>query len=194
MEAVLYADPNPPAHANPANLTPEGLDARGALSCLAVAKLCAMATIGRLHPLALPALHFLRGIVDYEPATALAEVGALAVALSEFFHQPNLFMEEVLSLLALLQTNEFFLPESGGIALFPSLSFLNHSCEPNCAVVQGDGPLQRRLISLRDIRDGEQLFIDYNSHLTSTLDYEHRKALCAQRHFECFCAKCIRRI
>jgi hypothetical protein len=172
-------------------------EARAALSCLTVAKICAMATIQQVHPLALPGISCLRGVADYEPATALSEIGALAVALSAALHQPNLYMEEILALFALLQTNEFF--STSGVALYSALSMLNHSCDPNCALVSVNGPAQRakpmekHLVSLRPIRDGEQLFISYNASLTTKLSYDDRKALCAQRHFECFCPRCLRR-
>ncbi|KAL7698048.1 SET domain/MYND finger containing protein [Lotmaria passim] len=173
-----------------------GSEARAALSCLTVAKICAMATLQQVHPLALPGISCLRGIADYEPATALSEIGALAVALSAALRQPNLYMEEILSLFALLQTNEFF--STSGVALYSALSMLNHSCEPNCALVslnehaQRTKPMEKHLVALRPIRDGEQLFITYNAGLTTKLRYEDRKALCAQRHFECFCPLCIR--
>ncbi|KEG06108.1 SET and MYND domain-containing protein [Trypanosoma grayi] len=99
-------------------------------------------------------------------------------------------MEEVLSLFALVQTNEFLLPN--GMALYHGYSFLNHSCEPNCALV-GSGAMNRHLVTLRDVREGEQLFINYNASLTTCVSYEDRRALCQQRHFECFCPKCVRR-
>ncbi|KPA83720.1 hypothetical protein ABB37_01968 [Leptomonas pyrrhocoris] len=180
-----------------AGVADSGSEARAALSCLAVAKICAMATVQQVHPLAMPGISSLRGIADYEPATALSEIGALAVALSAALRQPNLFMEEVLSLFALLQTNEFF--STSGLALYAALSMVNHSCDPNCALVSGSGPAQRAkpmekfLVALRPIREGEQLFIAYNAGLTTKLSYEDRKALCAQRHFECFCPRCLRR-
>jgi len=172
-----------------------GSHARAALACLTVAKMCAMATMQQQHPLAVDGIRVLRGQADFDPSTALAEIGGLAVSLSELFHQPHLFMEEILSLFALVQTNEFL--TSRGVCLYSCLSMLNHSCDPNCAIV-GAGrdeqqPCVKRLVALREVRDGEQLFIDYNAHLTTKLRYEERKALCAQRHFECFCAKCVRR-
>lgn len=164
---------------------------RAALACLAVGKLCAMATVAHCHPLELPGLSFLRGVAEYQRSTALSEVGSLAVVLSSALRQPYLFMEEILSLFALLQTNEFLV--EGSTALYPVLSLLNHSCVANCTTIGTvRAPAQRQLVALRDLRDGEQLFIDYNSAL-STLKYEDRKALCAQRHFTCFCSKCIRK-
>lgn len=164
--------------------------ARASLSCLAVAKLCAMGTMRATHPLALEGIRGLRGIAEYEPQTALSEVGALSVTLAEALRQPQLYLEDVLSLFALLQTNEFL--QSGGIALYAVLSLLNHSCVPNCCIVK-DSEADRRLVALKEIRQGEQLFIDYNSNLTTALNYDQRKALCSQRYFECFCPKCIRR-
>lgn len=165
---------------------------RAALATLAVSKLCAMATVKQCHPLSLDGIDCLRGVADYDRETALSEVGNLAVLLSSSFRQPYLFMEDVLSLFAVLQSNEFLV--NGNIALYGLLSLLNHSCCPNCRVVGTTGkPTKRQLIAIKDIRDGEQLFIDYNSGLTTSLSYEDRKALCAQRHFACFCQKCIRR-
>ncbi|XQJ24721.1 SET domain containing protein, putative [Leishmania guyanensis] len=187
-----------------ADIAISGSEASAALSCLTVAKICSMATIHQVHPLSLPGLSCLRGTAVYEPATALSEVGALAVALSAALRQPNLYMEEVLSLFALLHTNEFF--TTSGIALYSVLSMLNHSCDPNCALVSSGtspaagrhGPMkhgsamEKTLVALRPIRNGEQLLIDYNAALTTKLGYKERKALCAQRHFECYCSRCIR--
>ncbi|KAH9586615.1 SET domain [Trypanosoma melophagium] len=168
-------------------------ETRAALCCLAVAKICAMATVQQRHPLALQRLCSLRGRADYDAATALSEVGALAVTLADALHQTHLYMEEVLSLFALVQTNEFLLPS--GTALYHAYSFLNHSCEPNCALIGGSGAgaLNRKLVTLRDVREGEQLFINYNANLTTCVSYEDRRALCQQRHFECFCPKCVRK-
>ncbi|ORC85337.1 uncharacterized protein TM35_000361970 [Trypanosoma theileri] len=168
-------------------------ETRAALCCLAVAKLCAMATVQQRHPLALQRVCSLRGRADYDASTALSEVGALAVTLAAALHQTHLYMEEILSLFALVQTNEFLLPS--GTALYHAYSFLNHSCDPNCALVSGSGSgaLNRKLVTLRDVREGEQLFINYNANLTTCVSYEDRRALCQQRHFECFCAKCVRR-
>ncbi|RNF26743.1 SET and MYND domain-containing protein [Trypanosoma conorhini] len=165
-------------------------ESRAALACLAVAKLCALSTVRQTHPLALPRIRSLRGRADYDAATALAEVGALAVTLATALHQTHLYMEEVLSLFAIVQTNEFLLPS--GTALYHGYSLLNHSCEPNCALVGSDAA-NRRLVTLRELREGEQLFINYNASLTTRASYADRRALCQQRHFECFCPKCVRR-
>ncbi|KPI86119.1 hypothetical protein ABL78_4811 [Leptomonas seymouri] len=197
MRELLYRGSHEDSGAAGADVSNSSSEARSALSCLAVAKICAMATMQQVHPLSLPGITALRGIADYEPATALSEIGALAVALSAALRQPNLYMEEVLSLFALLQTNEFF--STSGVALYSVLSMLNHSCDPNCALVslnsqtQRTRPMEKHLVALRPIRDGEQLFISYNAGLTTKLSYEDRTALCAQRHFQCFCPRCLRR-
>lgn len=165
---------------------------RVSLACLAVSKLCAMATVKQCHPLKLEKINFLRGIAHFERSTALHQVGSLAVLLSSVLHQPYLFLEDALSLFAVLQTNEFLV--EGNVALYPLLSLLNHSCIPNCVTVGTSGNLaKRQLLAVTNIREGEQLFIDYNSSLSSLLKYEDRKALCAQRQFTCCCPKCLRK-
>lgn len=166
---------------------------RAALACLAVGKLCAKATVCQSHPLNLEGLSHLSGTVEFHRSTALREVGHLAVVLSSALRQPYLFMEEMLSLFALLQTNEFIIDRS--IVLYPLLSLLNHSCMPNCTTAGPSvgSPAKRQLIAVKDIRDGEQLMIDYNAGMMSRLSYEDRKALCAQRNFTCYCARCVRK-
>lgn len=165
---------------------------RVSLACLAVGKICAMATVKQCHPLKMDKIRFLRGVAHYDRDTALHQIGSLAVLLSSALHQPYLFLEDVLSIFAILQTNEFLV--EGSITLYPLLSLLNHSCVPNCIAVGTSGnPTKRQLIALSNIREGEQLFIDYNSSLSSRLAYEDRKALCAQRQFTCFCMKCLRK-
>lgn len=169
-------------------------NSRAALTCLAVGKVCAIATMQQRHPMSIDGIRFLDGIAHFSRSTAVAEVGRLAVTLSTALRQPYLFMEEVLSLFAVLQTNEFLI--NGSLALYPTLSFLNHSCVPNCTAVGTTRcPVKRQLITLRDVRAGEELMIDYTGGIapsSSSLSWEDRKALCQQRGFTCYCAKCIR--
>lgn len=165
---------------------------RVSLACLAVGKICAMATVQQSHPLKMEKINFLQGIAHYDRDTALHQVGSLAVLLSAALHQPYLFLEDLLSIFAILQTNEFLI--EGNIGIYAILSLLNHSCVPNCIAVGTSGnPAKRQLVAVGNIREGEQLFIDYNSTLSSRLTYEDRKALCAQRQFTCFCVKCLRK-
>ena len=165
-----------------------GPDSRAALTCLAVGKICSAATVAQAHPLFLPGIDALRGMTQLVPSDTLHHVGALTVGLGEALRQPHLFLEEFVSLYALLQTNEFVTPD--GTVLFPIFSLVNHSCVPNCTVA-GASSVKKSLITLRDVQEGEQLTIDYNCSLTSKLSFEQRKALLAQRGFECYCSKCI---
>lgn len=181
MEAVLQGDASSSAD-------DAGADSKAALNCLMVGKLLCMSTIARVHPLELSGIAHLRGFVEYEARSCLANIGAVAVTLSEALRQPNLFIEEVLTLLAMVQTNENLVQQ--GLTLYPVLSLLNHSCTPNCLVV-GPTLRQQQLVATKDIRAGEQLFIDYNPRLTGSLNYEQRRELFQQRNFECFCSRCI---
>lgn len=162
-----------------------------ALSCLFVAKACAMAAVQQVYPLQLCGLAHLRGMAEYHRSSALSEIGGMAVALAASLRQTHLFMEEMVLLFAVLQSNEVTV--RGGVALYPVMSLLNHSCVPNC-VLSTAGPAGRRqLIACRDIEQGEQLLVDYHAHAAARLSYEDRKQLCAQRGFECFCPRCVRR-
>jgi hypothetical protein len=181
MEAVLQGDVS-------SNAEDAGSDAKAALNCLMVGKLLCMSTIAQVHPLELPGIAHLRGFVEYEARSCLANIGAVAVTLSEALRQPNLFIEEVLTLLAMVQTNENVVQQ--GLTLYPILSLLNHSCTPNC-IVAGPTLRQQQLVATKDIRAGEQLFIDYNPRLTGSLNFEQRRELFQQRNFECFCSRCI---
>jgi hypothetical protein len=169
-------------------LSNSGPDSRAALTCLAIGKVCAIATVAEAHPLHLEKIDVLRGSTEYVASDTLHHVGSLTVSLGHALRQPNLFLEEFISLYALIQTNEFL--TSDGTVLFPFLSLVNHSCVPNCVVV-GPSAVKKSLVAVKDIREGEQLTIDYNSALTSTLAYEDRRALLAQRGFQCFCPRCI---
>ena len=53
-----------------------------------------------------------------------------------------------------------------------ALRYLNHSCSPNCEAVEAwasDGTLRLDIITLRDIRAGEKLCLDY----ALTIDTTH---------------------
>ena len=169
-------------------LANSGPDSRAALTCLAIGKMCAAATVSQVHPLYLPGVDVLRGATEFAPSDTLHHVGALTVSLGDALRQPHLFLEEFVSLYALMQTNEFLTAD--GTVLFAFLSLVNHSCTPNC-IVAGPSATKKKLVTVKDVRENEQLTIDYNSSLTSTLSYEDRKALLAQRGFQCFCSKCI---
>ncbi|PKU48044.1 hypothetical protein llap_1675 [Limosa lapponica baueri] len=73
-----------------------------------------------------------------------------------------------------------------GVGLYPSMSLLNHSCDPNCVIVfEG---YQLLLRSVREIQIGEELTISYIESLVPTS--ERQKQLMRQYCFECDCLLC----
>jgi len=46
-------------------------------------------------------------------------------------------------------------------AIFPLVRFINHSCEPNCAVKLDADLITANVFALRDISNGEELTLDY---------------------------------
>ncbi|NXY02855.1 SMYD3 methyltransferase, partial [Pteruthius melanotis] len=73
-----------------------------------------------------------------------------------------------------------------GVGLYPSMSLLNHSCDPNCVIVfEG---YQLLLHSVREIQIGEELTISYVESLMPTR--ERQKQLVRQYCFECDCLLC----
>ncbi|XP_059572114.1 histone-lysine N-methyltransferase SMYD3 isoform X1 [Alligator mississippiensis] len=73
-----------------------------------------------------------------------------------------------------------------GVGLYPSMSLLNHSCDPNCVIVfEG---YQLLLHSVREIQIGEELTISYIESLMPS--NERQKQLKRQYCFECDCLQC----
>uniref|UniRef100_A0A7J8BAS5 [histone H3]-lysine(4) N-trimethyltransferase n=1 Tax=Rousettus aegyptiacus TaxID=9407 RepID=A0A7J8BAS5_ROUAE len=73
-----------------------------------------------------------------------------------------------------------------GVGLYPSVSLLNHSCDPNCSIVFNGPHLLLRAV--RDIEAGEELTICYLDVLMTS--EERRKQLRDQYCFECDCSRC----
>ncbi|XP_006897801.1 PREDICTED: histone-lysine N-methyltransferase SMYD3 [Elephantulus edwardii] len=73
-----------------------------------------------------------------------------------------------------------------GVGLYPSMSLLNHSCDPNCSIVFSGPCLFLRAV--RDIEVGEELTICYLDMLMTS--EERRKQLRDQYCFECDCIRC----
>ncbi|XP_063092837.1 histone-lysine N-methyltransferase SMYD3 isoform X4 [Cavia porcellus] len=73
-----------------------------------------------------------------------------------------------------------------GVGLYPSMSLLNHSCDPNCSIVFNGPHLLLRAV--RDIEVGEELTICYLDMLMTS--EERRKQLRDQYCFECDCFRC----
>ncbi|CAM5143813.1 unnamed protein product [Natator depressus] len=73
-----------------------------------------------------------------------------------------------------------------GVGLYPSMSLLNHSCDPNCVIVFEGRQLLLR--SVREIQIGEELTISYIESLMPSS--ERQKHLKRQYCFECNCLLC----
>ncbi|XP_061480629.1 histone-lysine N-methyltransferase SMYD3 isoform X2 [Rhineura floridana] len=73
-----------------------------------------------------------------------------------------------------------------GVGLYPSMSLLNNSCDPNCVIIF-EGP-QLHLRSIREIQMGEELTISYIETMMPTPDRQQH--LKRQYCFECDCLMC----
>ncbi|KAI4537005.1 hypothetical protein MG293_013208, partial [Ovis ammon polii] len=73
-----------------------------------------------------------------------------------------------------------------GVGLYPSMSLLNHSCDPNCSIVFNGPHLLLRAV--RDVEAGEELTICYLDMLMTS--EERRKQLRDQYCFDCDCFRC----
>ncbi|XP_075396709.1 histone-lysine N-methyltransferase SMYD3 isoform X1 [Tenrec ecaudatus] len=97
---------------------------------------------------------------------------------------------DILTALAKVICNSFTIcdPEMQevGVGLYPSISLLNHSCDPNCSIAF-NGP-HLLLHAVRDIEMGEELTICYLDMLMTT--EERQKQLRDQYCFECDCFRC----
>ena len=78
-------------------------------------------------------------------------------------------------------------PPHTGSAVFPLVSLMNHSCEPNVQVIYLESNAAVA-IALRGIADGEELCIQYVS-AEAPLE-ERRRELRRRYGFECACALC----
>ncbi|KAL4623869.1 histone-lysine N-methyltransferase SMYD3 [Arapaima gigas] len=76
--------------------------------------------------------------------------------------------------------------KEAGVGLYPSMSLLNHDCEPNCVVMfQG---IQLHLRAIRDIKALEELTISYIDVMMPSED--RKRCLQEQYHFLCQCVRC----
>ncbi|KAM6463189.1 SET and MYND domain-containing protein 4 isoform 2-T2 [Liasis olivaceus] len=73
--------------------------------------------------------------------------------------------------------------------LFPTLSLLNHSCDPNTSVVFTGSTAEVR--ALRPIPEGQELLHCYGPHRCRMGAAERRRRLLAQYFFECQCQACL---
>ncbi|XP_078413522.1 histone-lysine N-methyltransferase SMYD3 isoform X2 [Cetorhinus maximus] len=73
-----------------------------------------------------------------------------------------------------------------GVGLYPSMSLLNHSCDPNCVIVFEGKQLQ--LHAVRQIQADEELTISYIDVMATS--QERRRQLEKQYCFACDCRRC----
>lgn len=98
---------------------------------------------------------------------------------------------EIMHWVSKIESNGFGLWGPGrdicmGRAVFPEASYFNHSCNPNLRCEQ-DG-VNLRIISLKHISKGTQLFISY---IDTNLPLQARQAkLWQDYYFNCICDKC----
>ncbi|XP_048374640.1 SET and MYND domain-containing protein 4 isoform X2 [Sphaerodactylus townsendi] len=75
------------------------------------------------------------------------------------------------------------------VALFPVLSLLNHSCDPNTSVTFSSSTAEIR--ASRAIAEGEEILHCYGPHKCRMGAAERHKALLEQYFFECQCQACL---
>ncbi|XP_061847077.1 histone-lysine N-methyltransferase SMYD3 isoform X3 [Colius striatus] len=137
-----------------------------------------------------------RGNADVLRALSLIFLQTLSDLLAELFlnylDNQNAFLRDSTLFLIFSQvTCNCFTISSGemqdvGVGLYPSMSLLNHSCDPNCVIIfEG---YQLLLRSVREIQIGEELTISYIETLMPTS--ERQKQLMRQYCFECDCLLC----
>jgi hypothetical protein len=80
-----------------------------------------------------------------------------------------------------------------GCATFTTLSFLNHSCDPNAKVIRFDGKCMT-LIASRDIKAGEEVFISYGLFSKYHTVSHRRQELFSTYRFLCCCNACSHEI
>lgn len=81
------------------------------------------------------------------------------------------------------------LPPSRGVALYPHVALLNHSCAPNCEVVWAHPSLAlASVVTTRGVEAGEELSISYVDARLGTR--ERRGALERRYGFRCDCGRC----
>lgn len=80
-------------------------------------------------------------------------------------------------------------PSTVGLALYPTASLLNHSCDPVLELVFYGGACALRAI--QNIRTGQDLVIDYGYVYYTTPKDQRQAALKSQYFFDCQCIACV---
>jgi hypothetical protein len=120
-----------------AGVTPESSDARATICAAAVGRWVAACYSAGIHPLDHAGIKFLTGVASYDPVSTLNNTGALAVSLARSLGVPHFALEDFISLYSVIQENAFFDANGRTLRLHRVLSLLNHSCQPNVAIVRG---------------------------------------------------------
>jgi len=77
---------------------------------------------------------------------------------------------------------------SVGLALYPTVSLLNHACDPVLELIfHGDRCVVR---AIQNARAGRELFIDYGQVYYLVVRADRHAALRRQYHFDCACVAC----
>ena len=95
--------------------------------------------------------------------------------------------EDLNRAVGLLWTNAFACSNGGGQAIFPTFSFMSHSCVPNCS----HSVFPNKTLALQakhDIKAGEEFTIAYISPLQGSL--KRRSKLHDKWFFDCNCPRC----
>jgi len=101
---------------------------------------------------------------------------------------PSLKDEDINRAVGLLWTNAFACSNGGGQAVFPTFSFMSHSCVPNCA----HSVFPNKTLALQakiKINAGEEFTISYISTVQGSL--KRRMKLHDKWYFDCKCARCM---
>ena len=96
---------------------------------------------------------------------------------------------DVVQLLGTLNTNMHGDPDDLIFGLFPGLSMLCHSCDPNCVYTINNGTVTVR--TSRRVDSQEELSISYIYDLGMSR-WRRRNILLQHRFFHCACARCVR--
>ena len=101
-------------------------------------------------------------------------------------------MNEINMTLGIFSTNAISICDDEfntfGIGLFPLLSMMNHSCDPNVMVKFNPCTKTAEIRALRDIKQNEQLFINYTD--ITVPKFMRQQALKKDYCFECKCTFC----
>lgn len=93
------------------------------------------------------------------------------------------------SRIALTHINRCMAATRAFTAIFPTVSLLNHSCDPNI-YNKFDG-MYLTIYAARDIAKNEQIYNCYGPHFKQMYGSARRDVLKQQYHFECKCSRCV---